>query len=121
MLKIKRIYDGEASADGRRILVDRLWPRGIKKEAVRVDEWIKDIAPSTELRRWFAHDPSKWTEFKTRYCRELEAKKDLLDTLSRQASGRTVTLLYSARDVRHNNAAALRELLDGGKRRSLPA
>jgi uncharacterized protein YeaO (DUF488 family) len=77
MVKIKRVYDEDAPADGRRILVDRLWPRGIKKEEIRIDEWQKDIVPSNELRRWFGHDPAKWAEFKKRYARELQEKKQV--------------------------------------------
>jgi uncharacterized protein YeaO (DUF488 family) len=112
MLKIKRVYDEKSPADGKRILIDRLWPRGIKKEEIRIDEWLKEIAPSNELRKWFAHDPSKWKEFKERYFRELEGEKDLVDALVKQAASGTVTLLFAAKDTEHNNAIALKELVE---------
>jgi uncharacterized protein YeaO (DUF488 family) len=112
MVKIKRVYEEESSADGKRILVDRLWPRGIKKEEIRIDEWLKDIAPSNVLRRWFAHDPAKWKEFKERYFRELKDKKQLLDELKSTAASQTLTLLFAAKDVEHNNAVALKELVE---------
>jgi uncharacterized protein YeaO (DUF488 family) len=115
MVKIKRVYDPETSDDGKRVLIDRLWPRGIKKEELRVDEWLKEVAPSNELRRWFAHDPAKWGEFKKRYHRELNEKAPLVEALSRQAKQGTLTLLYSAKDEEHNNAVALRELIRRGK------
>ena len=113
MLKIKRVYEGESPDDGKRVLIDRLWPRGIKKEDIRIDEWLKEIAPSNELRQWFAHDPSKWKEFKKRYDRELTEKKPLVEALRRQAKQGTITLLFSAKDAEHNNAVALRELISG--------
>lgn len=112
MVKIKRIYDGASPTDGKRILVDRLWPRGINKDEVRIDEWLKDVAPSNELRRWFAHDPAKWTGFKERYFQELEEKKGLINGLKKQAASRTITFLFSAKDVEHNNAVALKELVE---------
>ena len=111
MLKLKRIYQQAEPADGRRILVDRLWPRGMSKERARVDWWLKEIAPSDELRRWFAHDPSRWEGFQTRYRAELEARRPLLDELRALAARETVTLLYAARDEEHNNAVLLKELL----------
>ena len=116
MLRIKRTYDPPARGDGRRILVERLWPRGMKKEAVAADAWMKDVAPSTELRQWFDHRVERWEEFRRRYRRELNAKPGawapILDAERRQ----TVTLLYSAHDVLHNGAAVLRDYL---ARRSL--
>ncbi len=112
MLKIKRIYDPPLPGDGKRILIDRLWARGIKKEDARVDEWIKDISPSTELRKWFGHDPAKWGEFKKRYLSELRDKKEILDRIKNEAKGKTVTLIYSARDEKHNNAVAMKEFLE---------
>ncbi|MCE5263823.1 MAG: DUF488 domain-containing protein [Deltaproteobacteria bacterium] len=115
MVKIKRVYDPESNSDGKRVLIDRLWPRGIKKEELRIDEWLKEIAPSDELRRWFAHDPAKWAEFKERYRRELREKAALIDSLTRQAKHGTLTLLYSAKDEKHNNAVALQEMIQGGK------
>jgi uncharacterized protein YeaO (DUF488 family) len=113
MLKIKRIYDPPSEGDGRRILVDRLWPRGVKKEEARIDEWLKEISPSNELRKWFGHDPAKWPEFKKRYRKELEDKKAVLDRIKEDAQKKTVTLLYAAHDEAHNNAAAMKEFLSG--------
>jgi len=89
-----------------------LWPRGIKKDEVRIDEWLKDLAPSNELRRWFAHDPAKWAGFKERYSRELEERKGLIGDLKKQAAKRTLTFLFSAKDMEHNNAIALKELIE---------
>ena len=111
MIKLNRIYETASSADGRRILVDRLWPRGIKKEEAKVDEWLKEIAPSDELRKWFAHDPSKWQAFKIKYAHEVGGKSDLIQRLRKESRKATVTLLYSAKDVEHNNAVALKEIV----------
>ncbi len=111
MIRIKRIYDPASPGDGRRILIDRLWPRGLKKEEARFDEWLKDLAPSDELRKWFSHDPAKWSEFQKRYRSELRGKAELLESLRTEARKGTVTLLYSARDEEHNNAVVLKELL----------
>jgi uncharacterized protein YeaO (DUF488 family) len=111
MLRIKRIYDSASSEDGKRILIDRLWPRGMKKEEATIDEWLKDIAPSDELRKWFSHDPSKYREFKKRYIKELEKKSDLLQRIKNEAKKETVTLLFSAKDAEHNNATVLKEVL----------
>jgi uncharacterized protein YeaO (DUF488 family) len=111
MIKIKRIYDIASSKDGKRILVDRLWPRGIKKDEARIDEWLKDIAPSNELRQWFSHDPSKWKEFKKRYKEELQNKSEMLDRISEMARTGTITLLFAAKDIEHNNAVVLQEIL----------
>jgi uncharacterized protein YeaO (DUF488 family) len=127
-LRIKRAYEPPAPDDGIRILVDRLWPRGIKKENARIDEWVKVIAPSDELRKWFGHDPEKWTEFKRRYAKELsrpEAKAGI-ESIRGLAKGKAVTLVYSASDEAHNNAVALSEFLDkpkrtAAKRRGMPA
>jgi len=113
MLKVKRVYDPPAAEDGYRILVDRLWPRGIPR--ARVDEWRRDLAPSDALRRWFGHDPSRWDEFRRRYRAELEASgkiEDLRD-IARRARRGTVTLLFGTREVEHNNAVALREIIEG--------
>jgi len=110
-MKIKRIYEEPDPCDGRRILVDRLWPRGLSKERARVDWWLKEIAPSDELRRWFGHDPARWQEFRTRYRSELKGQRALLDELKSLARKEPVTLLYAAKDREHNNAVVLRELL----------
>ncbi len=112
MVKIKRIYDPASPDDGKRILIDRLWPRGIKKEEAKIDEWLRDIAPSTELRKWFSHDPEKWQEFKKRYKRELTDKEELLRKLKVEAKKGTITLLFAAKDTKHMNAAVLKEVLD---------
>ena len=110
-LKIKRVYEAPEKADGQRILVDRLWPRGLSKDKAAVDLWLKEIAPSTELRKWFNHDPEKWAEFKKRYLAELKANPEVKELKSAIKSG-TVTLVYGARDVEHNQAVALQELLE---------
>jgi len=107
MLELKRAYEPKSSADGRRILVDRLWPRGLSKERAGIDDWLKDLAPSTELRKWFAHDPAKWQEFQRRYKRELHEHYDLIDELARLARRRRVTLVFGARDETHNDAVVL--------------
>ena len=111
MLKIKRIYDPVSSDDGKRILVDRLWPRGMKKEKAQLDGWLKDIAPSDDLRKWFSHDPGKWPEFKKRYRAELKTQSAALEKLRKDAKDKAVTLLYAARDPEHNNAIFLKELI----------
>jgi len=112
MIKIKRIYDPASPNDGKRILVDRLWPRGIRKDEARIDEWLKDIAPSNDLRKWFSHDPSKWQKFKKRYEKELKNKSVILETIREEAKTNMVTLLYAAKDVRHNNAVVLKEIFE---------
>ena len=113
MIRIKRIYDPVAEGDGFRILVDRLWPRGIKKETAKIDLWLKEIAPSSELRKWFSHDPTKWEEFKKKYAKELAARQELLKEIKQlEKNMGTVTLLYSARDREHNNAVALGAVLE---------
>lgn len=109
--EIKRVYEEPDHADGTRILVDRLWPRGLSKERAQVDIWLKDIAPSTELRKWFSHDPNKWTEFQTRYRQELKSKSDLLAILREKAAKGPITLLYGAKDEAHNEAEVLQKLL----------
>jgi uncharacterized protein YeaO (DUF488 family) len=114
---IKRTYDAPERKDGFRILVDRLWPRGLKKEDSRTREWLKDIAPSDGLRKWFSHDPDKWQEFKRRYFKELIEKNDLIKQLKEKAKGQTITLLYSAKDLKYNNAVALKEYLEREKQR----
>jgi uncharacterized protein YeaO (DUF488 family) len=117
MIKIKRTYDPPSSDDGKRILVDRLWPRGIKKEDAEIDEWLKDIAPSDELRKWFSHDPSKWQEFKKRYRNELKDKSELIENLRKQAKKGNITLLFSAKDIEHNNAVVLKEEITKGTKK----
>jgi uncharacterized protein YeaO (DUF488 family) len=112
MIHIKRVYDQSAPADGKRILVDRLWPRGIKKNEARINEWSKDIAPSNELRKWFSHDPSKWPEFKKRYAKELKSKSVIVEKLKKEAKTNSITLLYAAKDEQHNNAIVLKEILE---------
>ena len=116
-LRCKRVYDPATEDDGFRILVDRLWPRGLSKEKASVDLWLKDVAPSDQLRRWFAHDPAKWSEFRSRYRRELEEQTAALDEIRRHVKSGTVTLVYSARDENHNNAIALSELLSESQQR----
>jgi len=108
---LKRIYDAPAPGDGQRILVDRLWPRGVSKEKAALDLWLKDVAPSNELRKSFGHDPAKWDDFHRRYTAELQANKDAVDQLSAALKKGTVTLLYGARDTEHNEAVVLRDFL----------
>ena len=110
-LKLKRIYQPADKADGRRVLVDGIWPRGVSKRDARIDQWLKAIAPSAELRRWFGHAPERWEEFKARYFEELENNPEIVSGLKDEIDQGTVTLLYGARDERHNNAVALREYL----------
>ena len=112
MLKLKRVYDPYAKADGMRVLVDRLWPRGMKKEEAGVDLWLKEIAPSDALRKWFSHDPDKWQEFKKRYKKELEDGQDVIEDLRKKAQKETVTLLYAAKDTERNNAVVLKEIIE---------
>jgi uncharacterized protein YeaO (DUF488 family) len=112
-IKLKRSYDPPSPEDGKRILVDRLWPRGISKEKAAVDQWMKEIAPSTELRKWFNHDPKRWTEFRRRYAEELRQHPDLITKLRSLAKQGTVTLLYAAHDETHNDAVVLRGVLLG--------
>jgi len=111
-IKIKRVYEPSTDSDGSRILVDRLWPRGLTKEKAHVEEWLKDIAPSTELRKWFGHDPAKWKKFRGRYETELRHNDDLVETLKTKARDGTVTLLYAARDEKHNEALVLKQFLE---------
>ncbi len=111
MIRIKRIYDPAAPDDGKRIYIDRLWPRGMKKEEVKMDEWLKEVSPSDSLRKWFGHEPSKYAEFKKRYTKELEKQSEVLERIRKESKKETVTLLFSAKDVEHNNATVLKELL----------
>jgi uncharacterized protein YeaO (DUF488 family) len=112
MLQIKRVYETAHASDGVRFLVERLWPRGIKKEDLKMKAWLKEAAPSADLRRWFAHDPSKWEEFKKRYRAELEANLDAWKPLLEAAEQGDVSLLYSARDTEHNSALLLKSFLE---------
>ncbi len=112
-LQIKRAYAPPEPGDGTRVLVDRLWPRGVKKADAAVDHWLKEIAPSKALREWFAHDPARWDEFRERYAKELDDRPELLTQLRELARAGTVTLVYAAHDEAHNNAVALRERLLG--------
>jgi len=114
MIKLKRAYEKHARADGERILVERLWPRGLTKLQAKIDLWLKDVAPSTELRRWFGHDPKKWDEFRQRYQKELKQKDEPINLLKRKARSRTITLIYAARDEDHNAALVLQQFLQKG-------
>lgn len=110
-IAIKRAYEPPTATDGFRILVDRLWPRGLSKQSAHIDLWLKEIAPSTELRKWFAHDPAKWAEFQRRYRAELKPKQEQLATIKAQARKTRVTLIYGAKDEEHNDAIVLLNLL----------
>ena len=112
-IRLKRAYDPADEADGRRILVDRLWPRGLTKAEAAIDEWVKDIAPSNELRKWFGHDPARWQEFQKRYRAEIDQHSEKLAGLRRLARKGRITLVYAARDEVHNDAVVLREVLLG--------
>jgi uncharacterized protein YeaO (DUF488 family) len=113
MIRLKRAYEKPSPDDGKRILVERLWPRGLTKKRAAVDLWLKDVAPSTDLRKWFAHDPARWKQFQTRYRHELRQKKDSIQSLKDEAKQRTVTLVYAARDEAHNGALVLKRFLEG--------
>jgi uncharacterized protein YeaO (DUF488 family) len=114
MIRIKRVYDPPAKDDGTRFLVERLWPRGMKKEALHMAAWCKEVAPSNELRRWFSHDPAKWKEFQRRYRAELTANRAACQPLLDAAKRGDITLLYSAHDMDHNNAKVLKSYLEEG-------
>ena len=114
MIKLKRAYEKPARDDGERILVERLWPRGLTKLQAKVDLWLKDVAPSAELRKWFGHDPDRWDEFRRRYQKELRSKEDLIKVLKRKAKAGTITLIYAARDEEHNGALVLKQFLQKG-------
>jgi len=111
-LKIKRVYEKPGKEDGKRILVDRLWPRGLTKEKARIDLWLKDIAPTTELRKWFGHDPKKWKTFQAKYQQELNNNKEQVSILYEQLNKGVVTLVYGAKDEEHNEALVLKEWLN---------
>ncbi len=112
-VKLKRAYEPATADDGTRILIDRMWPRGIKKTEAAIDRWVRDIAPSTELRRWFGHRPERWPEFRRRYLAELKNRPELVEEIRGAAHDGPVTLVYAARDEAHNNAVVLQELLTG--------
>ena len=112
MIHTKRVYEPAERTDGRRFLVDHLWPRGLKKDAVQVVSWLKTVAPSNDLRQWFAHEPPKWEEFRRRYFAELRQKPDAWQPLLSAARSGDITLVFSARDAEHNNAVALKSYLD---------
>ncbi len=122
MIRLKRAYDPPAADDGHRVLVDRLWPRGVSKDALRLDAWLRDLAPSAALRRWFGHDPARFAEFARRYQAELqrEPARALLADLARRAARGPVTLVYAARDPDHNDAIVLRDLLEEALRPPAP-
>jgi uncharacterized protein YeaO (DUF488 family) len=111
-VKVKRVYQEPAKGDGLRVLVDRLWPRGMSKDAVHLDLWLKEVAPSTALRRWYGHEPSKWEEFKRRYFRELDCAPEPVNVLMEQAGEGKICLLFAAKDEERNNAVALKEYLE---------
>jgi uncharacterized protein YeaO (DUF488 family) len=111
-IHLKRAYDAPAQSDGCRVLIDRIWPRGVTKDHLKLDLWMKDLAPSTDLRKWFGHDPEKWEEFKKRYARELEQRADALEQLVERAKTGRVTLVFGAKDTEHSNATALKEHLE---------
>jgi uncharacterized protein YeaO (DUF488 family) len=110
-VRLKRAYEGPAADDGIRVLVDRLWPRGVKKTEAAIDHWMKELAPSTELRKWFGHDPARWEEFRRRYAAEIQEHRNELDRMRGLMREGTVTLVYSAHDETHNDAVVLREIL----------
>lgn len=117
MLELKRAYDPVSKDDGMRILVERLWPRGLSKSKLHLDAWLKDVGPTTSLRRWFSHDPDKWLQFRARYFRELDSRPESWRPILSAARGRTVTLVYSSHDREHNNAVALKEFLQAKVRK----
>jgi uncharacterized protein YeaO (DUF488 family) len=120
VMRLKRVYDDASPEDGTRVLVDRLWPRGLSREAAKVDLWFKDVAPSDKLRHWFNHDPLRWPEFRMRYRAELAENSEDLETLRRLVAGKKpVTLLFAAKNTEHNNAVALKERLSPRRRGSL--
>ena len=112
MIKLKRAYDPVSGQDGERILVDRLWPRGVTKAKTKIDRWAKELAPSTELRKWFSHDPEKWAEFRRRYTKELVSYRESLQQIASLAKVGRVTLVFAAKDEQHNEAVILKALID---------
>jgi len=112
MIQLKRVYDAPASSDGSRFLIERLWPRGVKKTSLRIDAWLKDAGPSHALRKWFSHDPEKWDEFRRRYFAELGHSREVWTPILKAANQGNVTLLFSSHDTEHNNAVALKQFLE---------
>ena len=116
MIKLKRAYEPASKDDGLRVLVQRLWPRGVSKQKAKIDLWLKDLAPSTELRKWYGHDPARWPQFRKRYWAELKGQGDLLALLKYVTEERSVIFVYAASDEERNSAVALKELLERGKK-----
>ncbi len=114
MIKLKRAYEAASPDDGLRILVERLWPRGVSKQKAKIDLWLKDLAPSTELRQWYAHDPARWPQFQKRYRAELKKQGDVLALLKHVTEGKSITFVYAARDEERNSAVVLQEFLERG-------
>jgi len=114
MIKLKRVYEKPSPDDGFRVLVERLWPRGVSKEEARLDMWLKEVAPSPELRKWYSHDQAKWSEFQERYRSELKKHEDLIKQLREKGAADTVTLVYASRDQEHNSARVLKKVLEKG-------
>lgn len=117
MIALKRAYEPPAAADGKRLLIERLWPRGVKKEKLQLDDWTKDVAPSSGLRRWFGHDPAKWETFQARYFKELDSHAEAWDQILKAADRGRVTLVYSSHDTEHNAAVALKGYLENKLRK----
>lgn len=111
-VSFERVYEKPSPNDGKRILVERLWPRGLKKEDAKVDEWLREIAPSTKLREWFGHDPEKWSEFEERYWKELKKKQEIVSKLVKEIKREQVTFVFAAKEEKHNNAVALKEYIE---------
>jgi uncharacterized protein YeaO (DUF488 family) len=111
-IRLRRAYDPPSESDGYRVLVDRVWPRGVARDALRLDDWLKEVAPSTELRKWFGHDPDKWPAFKDRYFLELDQRSEVIERLLVKCRGGALTLVFGAKDTRYNNAVALKEYLE---------
>jgi len=111
-IQLKRVYEKPSADDGKRILVERLWPRGVKKEDAHVDEWLRDLAPSNELRKWYGHDPAKWSQFIEKYWKELAKKQDTVSKLAKESHQKKVTFVFAAKEQQYNNAAALKEYIE---------
>ena len=111
-IKLKRVYEEPNISDGKRVLVERLWPRGLSKDKAQVDLWLKEAAPTTELRKWFSHDPAKWDEFKTRYFKELGGNPEALETIIDILKNETITFVFASKEETYNNSAALKEYIE---------